>query len=280
MVLGNADRFRLPDDLPMLVATIKANDIKVVVLDPLADFIEQERSINNYGYVNDIMADIITEMAKMDVTLIGVLHKGKAQKKANSDAVVGSVAFTTKARCVIMVGKTQKGLGICGTIKVNQGLPYSGWVFSIERRPIGRDTALDLMIEADFLELVTPAQRSEVKSMFAEVIDVAADARVQRLLVYVQRVGVVDTGAAQKMLMKEFKIKERMARTTIGDAVAGRLLRRDHNGGKGGEGGYKLSLTAAAERLLAEVADDIPDPDDDDFEEMPDDHFEAFDDDD
>lgn len=279
MVLGAADRFRLPDDLPMLVATIKSYNIKVVVLDPLVDFIEQDRSINNYGYVNDVMADIITKMAEMNVTLIGVMHKGKAQRKVNSDAVVGSVAFTTKARCVIMVGKTQKGLGICGTIKVNQGLPYTGWVFSIERRPIGRDKALGgMMIEADYLELVTPAQRSEVKAMFAEVLDVAADARVQRLLVYVQRCGVVDTGAAQKVLMKEFKIKERMARTTIGDAVAAKLLRRDHNGGKGGESAYKLSLTTAGERLLAESEENMPDAGDPtSFEQLPDDTFEAFD---
>jgi hypothetical protein len=278
MILGKADRFRLPDDLPLLVATIKANDIKVLVLDPLVDFIDQDRSVNNYGYVNDVMADIITKMGELGVTLIGIMHKGKAQKKTNTDSVVGSVAFTTKARCVIMVGKTQKGLGIAGTIKVNQGTPYTGWVFSVERRPIGRDKALGLMIEADFVELVTPAQKSEVKAMFAEVIDVAADARVQRLLVYVQRCGVVDTGTAQHILMKEFKIRDRMARTTIGEAVAARLIHREHNGGKGGDSAYKLSLTVAGERLLAE-SDDMPDEDDpENFEQLPDDTFEAFDD--
>lgn len=276
-ILGKKYSFKLPSDLPRLTAHIEATETKVIVLDPLMAFMDQKRSVNNYGYVQDALNEVMAECTKLGVTLIGISHITKGAKNADADSQVGSIAFTTTARCVIMVGKTREGMGVAGVTKVNEGTPYTGWVFNIEHRPIGRDRAVGRIINAPHVELVRPAQAAEVKAMFADVIDVVADARVQKLLVYVADCGVVDTGRAQKMLMAEFKIRERMARTTIGNAVSAKLLDRDHNGGKGEESGYKLTLTAAGERLLEE-SDDLPQPDDDDdFEDLPEDTFEPLD---
>lgn len=273
---GEASRFKLPSDLPKLIATVEGNDVRVVVLDPLSDFLDRDRTHNNYGYVNDILAETMMKLTRLEVTLIGVSHKQKNQRKTGTDSVVGSIAFTSKARCSIQVGKTNDGLSIIGTTKVNQGSPYTGWVFSVQKKPIGRDLTLARIIEADHVEMIRPATKAEVKAMFSDVIDVAADARVQKLTTYINEQGVVETGRAQHMLMVEFKIKERMARQTISDAVAAKLINREHNGEQGARSGYKLSLTMAGRQLMAEN-DDIPDADDpDDFEDLPDDTFEEF----
>jgi hypothetical protein len=276
-VLGKKHNFKLPGHLPQLTAQIEAMDIRVLVLDPMMAFMDQKRSVNNYGYVQETLNEVMAECSKLGVTVIGVSHITKGAKDASADSQVGSVAFTTTARCVVMVGKTKDGMGVAGVTKVNEGTPYTGWVFNIDHRPIGRDRNLKRLIHAPHVELIRPAQAAEVKAMFADVIDVVADARVQKLLVYVADCGVVDTGRAQRMLMDEFKIRERMARTTIGNAVAAKLIEREHNGGKGEESGYKLMLTPAGERLLEE-SDDLPEPESgEDFEDLPEDTFEPLD---
>lgn len=281
-ILGKKQGFKLPSHLPQLTAHVEATNTKVIVLDPLMAFMDQKRSVNNYGYVQDALNEVMAECNKLGVTVIGVSHVTKGAKNPEADSQVGSIAFSTTARCLVMVGKTRDGMGIAGVTKVNEGTPYTGWVFNVEHRPIGRglvqgSKTTRRIINAPHIEFIRPAQAAEVKAMFADVIDVVADARVQRLLVYIADCGVVDTGRAQRLLMDEFKIKERMARTTIGNAVAAKLVDREHNGGKGQESGYKLSLTAAGGRLLEE-SDDLPEADaDGDYEDLPEDNFEPFD---
>lgn len=277
-ILGSgSSSFTLPKDLPKLMAHTEATDTRVVVLDPLMAYLDQDRSLmTNYAYVQSILNEITDHLRKQNVTLIGISHTGKNTRKAGTDAQVGSVAFTTTARCVVMVGKTHDGFNIAGVTKSSVVQPFTvGWVFSTEAKPIGRDNSVTgrrRLVTATHVEFIRPAQTAEIKAMFADVIDVVADARVQKLLVYVSEQGVVETGRAQRMLMTEFKIKERMARATISNAVSAKLLNREAEG-SAGDMRYKLTVSSAGERLLAE-SDDLPEDEEDaDFESLPTDDF-------
>ena len=280
-ILGSQRGLKFPEDTGRLIAHVEATETRVIVMDPLIAFLNQKRSLQgNYGYAVEILNDLMDECTRRDVTVIGISHLTKGKKKAETDSMVGSVGLTTTARQVLMVGKISDDLSIVASTKANDGPTFNGWAFSVEHRPIGRDTKTKRIIHGPHVELVRPCTKTEAKAMFADTSDITIDARSHALLVFINDTGTTTTKQAERFLCSKFNIRERQARTTIGQAVTSNLLTREVDG-SGGNLVYKLSVSTAGQRLLEE-SDDLPDPDgDENFEEFqePDgeEGFESFD---
>jgi putative DNA primase/helicase len=141
---GKTKWFNIRKDIDVMREVIEAEDIGLVIIDPLSSYMPKADR-NSEGDVRDALMPLQVLMEETRVAVIGVMHVGKADSQRRAaQRLLGSTAFTALARSVWMVhdlpdehqpdydpddltvGK-RKALGI---VKSNYSIPPSSLAFS------------------------------------------------------------------------------------------------------------------------------------------------------
>ena len=100
---GKTEWFNIRQDIDVMREVIEAEDIGLVIIDPLSSYMPKADR-NSEGDVRDALMPLQVLMEETRVAVVGVMHVGKAdsQRRA-SQRLLGSTAFTALARSVWMV---------------------------------------------------------------------------------------------------------------------------------------------------------------------------------
>ncbi|MGO8870560.1 MAG: AAA family ATPase [Acidimicrobiales bacterium] len=96
--------WRMPGDLSALSEFISANEIRFLILDPVAYMIGGADG-NAYSEVGSILTSLSKVAELTGCTIIGVRHLRKSSSSDARDAGIGSVAWTAVARVEFIVGR-------------------------------------------------------------------------------------------------------------------------------------------------------------------------------
>ena len=94
----------LPDDHEALTETIRALDVKLLVLDPLAAFLHAKIDSWKDQQVRRAMAPVSRLARQTDIAVIGVMHLNRRETTSASARISGSPAFRNAVRSVLMFG--------------------------------------------------------------------------------------------------------------------------------------------------------------------------------
>lgn len=258
-VMGGAKSVNVANDAHRreLLDFARTNDVALIVLDPLMVFLDGMK--NSYSGTQHVLTKLNEACAKEGIALVGINHLTKGGKKPDATSMMGNMALSATARHVVMVGKTEDEC-LVGVVKSNVGPTKHGWLFNVRYEAIGEDEELGgRVIDAPVVELIRPAKRHEVKGMFEDREDLADDMRTTTLLMYVSEHPGCDSVLAAEHLQEEFAIKDRSARTTIGEAVSSGLVHRVGQG-QGADLWFRLTITESGRRLLGDVSQEVEMP--------------------
>jgi hypothetical protein len=100
---GKVEWFNIRKDVDAMREVIQAEDIGLVIIDPLSSYMPKADR-NSEGDVRDALMPLQVLMEETRVAVIGVMHVGKADTQRRAQQrLLGSTAFTALARSVWMV---------------------------------------------------------------------------------------------------------------------------------------------------------------------------------
>ena len=94
----------LPDDLAALTETVRALQVKLLVLDPLGAFLSERVDSWKDQRVRRAMAPVARLARQGDIALVGIMHLNRRDTTATSERISGSPAFRNAARSVLIFG--------------------------------------------------------------------------------------------------------------------------------------------------------------------------------
>lgn len=239
-------------DLDGVMNHCSANDIKLLIIDPIAAAFGG--GIGSYQSSVNTLNRVLRRAAECDVAVVAVSHLAKFTKNLDVSRILGPTGLVSTARQVILVGGSGEHR-IAAVTKSNVGATEHGWMFTSATMPVGTDLTTGGPVEGRTVELVRPATQVEIEAMMqAEQASDAAtsDVRVQWLIVAVARNTVLDTRDAQQGMRDEFRISARSARNSIAYALGSGLVERRAEG-QGTALRYVLRLTEAGQALITEA---------------------------
>lgn len=138
---GTHGSLTLPSDIGQLEAVVEERDVALMVLDPLMSRLSASLDSHRDAEVR-LALEPLTDFAKrVGIAIIGLIHVNKSAGKDSLNLVMGSRAFTSVARAVLMAMKDpeQEGKFIFGLEKSNLGpidaaSPYS---YAITSKVVG-----------------------------------------------------------------------------------------------------------------------------------------------
>jgi hypothetical protein len=131
----------LPRDIEVLAKLVRENDIRVIIIDPLATYIDSKISTQgHYQKTLHALAPLASMAQEVNGVVLGMTHTVKnTTGTATIDATIGSRAFTSVGRVVLAVGKIDPTTKVVGVIKSNVGPTHVGWRFITRMRDDWRD---------------------------------------------------------------------------------------------------------------------------------------------
>ncbi len=105
-LLGNGaadEPLTLPDDIATLDAWIEANDIRLLIIDPLPDALREGLKDNNNGDVRRAIVPLNAMAGRRSCAVLGVTHPNKGATEA-ANKVMGSKAWRSVPRSVMLFG--------------------------------------------------------------------------------------------------------------------------------------------------------------------------------
>jgi AAA domain-containing protein len=94
---------RLPGDVDTLHARVRAGDVRLAVLDPVASFVGREHSTYINQDVRDVLDPLVWLAAHYGVAIVLVLHLNKSEAKSWAAKIAESHAFQAVARTVLVL---------------------------------------------------------------------------------------------------------------------------------------------------------------------------------
>lgn len=147
----------LPDDVPLLEGFITSNNIELLIIDPLASYMQGDT--NKKDVVRKTLDPLAHMVQKLDITAVGVEHQNKGNGVAR-DRLSGSHAYSDIARSVIAVDRDDK-TGVCymSLVKSNY-VDYIGanWEFQLTTQDV-RDASGD-MFSVTCVDALMPSMRT------------------------------------------------------------------------------------------------------------------------
>jgi hypothetical protein len=124
-------------DIELVRAAVQANDIGLVVIDPLSAYMPKSDR-NSEGDVRDALMPLQSLMEDTGVAVLGIMHVGKSDAPRRAALrLLGSTAFTALARTVWMVHDLPERLQdgrdrrrVLGVVKSNYAIPPASLQFS------------------------------------------------------------------------------------------------------------------------------------------------------
>ncbi|MFT8705045.1 AAA family ATPase [Bifidobacterium aquikefiricola] len=169
---------RLPKQGGELAKLVKANGIRLVILDALADCFEHPDT-NKAENVAPVLTLLNRLSSKYGMAVIGIHHTNKNLMGGAKNAVRGSKAFTDKARQVVSFAKTDEGYGFQVT-KTNFAEGKPAWRYTLESAPTstpGKSVGIittpvsDNDLDVDRIMRQSANLEDEQHSMDREVLD-------------------------------------------------------------------------------------------------------------
>lgn len=164
----------LPNDLVQLTETIRHNNIRAIVLDPIVGILNERVDTHNYASTKQAL-QVLNQLAQnTNVTVLAVTHENKSNSQDFSRRANGSVAFTTTARAVLgVIRDPQDQTGqtlVFGNSKSNYGrldLPAKRFQIVGAQTPSGIESSRVQWLEdstTPFTELSTDTRTVEERS--------------------------------------------------------------------------------------------------------------------
>lgn len=122
-----------------LFEAIRQTQAKLIVLDPLSAYIGEFTSLNSANEVRSQFRPLIDIAKEQRCTIIVVHHMNKANGQKAVNRAVGSVDIVGAARCVLLVGRTDKDRPnerILAQVKSNLAPTGSAVVFTLGKNGI------------------------------------------------------------------------------------------------------------------------------------------------
>jgi hypothetical protein len=104
MILCVQQSVRLPQDIPALRATCEAENVGMVIIDPIVGTTGGIDS-NDEGSVIDAIGGLNKLADDLDICIVGVRHQGKGTERSGLERVLGSVAWVNTPRAVIGISQ-------------------------------------------------------------------------------------------------------------------------------------------------------------------------------
>jgi hypothetical protein len=172
-----------PRDYEALVEYVRANDIRLVIIDPVPSVLDDKLDSYKDSSIRQAL-DKLTELAhKGELTVLGLLHVGKSDSADFNNRVLGSRAFTAVPRAVLglardnqdstgeglLVGVTKSNLGslnvplklfrvVSAELQAENGLAVVGRIEWLGEREGRIDDLLDTRISEE--ELITQDEQT------------------------------------------------------------------------------------------------------------------------
>jgi len=140
VVKGRAAFFKIEDDRERLVRVFREHSIKLVVLDPMLDFISAEA--NKDSDVRDVLTQLVDLAQEFEFAVAGINHLNKKSDLAAMHRVAGARGWTSVARINFLVGRGEKEVDgaslrhVC-PLKLNLSADDRGSLdFTVKTRPV------------------------------------------------------------------------------------------------------------------------------------------------
>jgi RecA-family ATPase len=104
MILCVQQSVRLPQDIPALRSTCEAENVGMVIIDPIVGTTGGIDS-NDEGSVIDAIGGLNKLADDLDICIVGVRHQGKGTERSGLERVLGSVAWVNTPRAVIGISQ-------------------------------------------------------------------------------------------------------------------------------------------------------------------------------
>jgi hypothetical protein len=141
----------LPHDLDALEAAVKANDVALIVLDPLISRLDAALDTHKDAEVRLALEPLVALAERTQATLLGLIHVNKSSTSDPLTMLMASRAFPAVARAVLFVmgDPEEPGVRLVGQAKNNLGrtdLPTLR--FTVEEVVVGKDPEDGLPVKA------------------------------------------------------------------------------------------------------------------------------------
>jgi putative DNA primase/helicase len=139
-VNGRAAFFKIEDDRERLARVFREHEIKLVILDPMLDFVSAEA--NKDSDVRDVLTRLVDLAQEFEFSVAGINHLNKKSDLAAMHRVAGARGWTSVARINYLVGRGENEVDgaalrhLC-PLKLNLSADDRGSLdFSVKTRPV------------------------------------------------------------------------------------------------------------------------------------------------
>lgn len=169
-----------PKDVEAMAELVRANDVDMVLLDPLLSRLSIKLDSHKDSDVRQALEPVTRFAAQTGCAVLGLIHVNKSGSKDPLTSLMGSRAFVAVARAVlyVMIDPEDEGLRLLLQAKNNLGISnIPALRFSIDNTPAGEDSNTREQLYSG--KLNWRGESSMSVDMAMELADVSSDERTK-----------------------------------------------------------------------------------------------------
>lgn len=256
----------LTTDLRELGEFVKDTEARLVIIDPIVSVLDSDTDGDSYKDVSRELASLAAWAQRQEVTVLAITHLRKASDGVALNKMMGSKAFTTKPRSVLMTAPHPEDPGqmLLAHAKCNVGPKGVTWGYRIEGTPVDPVTrSRQTRMGAEVIETSRVVYLTELEMFTADSLMSATPApkvpRIVQCAEFVREYLESHGGIARVPEVKAAALRAGFGKDNLTDGALKTLagIRHDHRAGdKDGQHWWALASPVADTTGLAGQLDE------------------------